>query len=249
MFSTKGSLSHEFNENGHIFIKGLVDKQEIKHLEKEIELVLQDLSQKELSDSERDDFSKGFLEVTNLWTRSETIRNFVHSPLLAEVAAKLLGVDGVRLHYDCILFKKPKSNSTPWHQDQVAWPLDTDNTITLWLPLNKISEKLGSLKFINGSQKFGEISLRKAIREGLKEINYGCLEIGDVTFHKGWTLHSADSNTFHETRKAFAIVYYADGARLTKPKQNIKQDFYKFFPGIEIGGYANSNLNPLLYKE
>ena len=29
---------------------------------------------------------------------------------------------------------------TPWHQDQFYWPLDTDRTITMWMPLVDVTD-------------------------------------------------------------------------------------------------------------
>ena len=57
------------------------------------------------------------------------------APRFAEVAARLLGVEGVRLYHDQGLFKEPGGGPTPWHQDGYYWPLDTERTITLWMPL------------------------------------------------------------------------------------------------------------------
>ncbi|WP_214482996.1 phytanoyl-CoA dioxygenase family protein [Bacillus sp. SM2101] len=244
------TLCNEFNEHGHVKIKNLINKEDISILEKEIDKLIRSLEDSNnLSKFKRNDFGKGFLEVTNLWTKSNRIKKLVHSRQLAEISAKLLNVNGVRLHYDCILYKSAKSGPTPWHQDQVAWPLDTDKTITLWIPINNLSEKLGSLNFLTSSHKYGELSLRKALRQRSKEFNYGSLEVGDVTFHSGWTFHSANPNHLDTTRKAFAIIYYADGAKLTKmDRSDEKDDFYQFFPNVKVGELANSHLNPLLYS-
>ena len=61
----------------------------------------------------------------------------------AGVAAALLGVDGVRLYHDQALFKEPGGGPTPWHQDQVYWPLATDRTITMWMPLVDLPDASG----------------------------------------------------------------------------------------------------------
>ena len=61
-----------------------------------------------------------------------------------EAAAHLLGVDGVRLSHDQALFKEPGGGRTPWHQDQCYWPLDTDKTITMWMPLVDVPGEVGT---------------------------------------------------------------------------------------------------------
>ena len=30
--------------------------------------------------------------------------------------------------------KNPKAGKTPWHQDYFYWPIDSANTVTVWIP-------------------------------------------------------------------------------------------------------------------
>ncbi|SDN48552.1 Phytanoyl-CoA dioxygenase (PhyH) [Fictibacillus solisalsi] len=236
-----------FQLNGHRLIRMLVEQEAIQQLRFEIHDVINALEEDYLSQYERDDFGKNFLEVTNLWTYSSYIRKFVTSKPLANIAARLLGVPAVRLHYDCIFFKEANGNATPWHQDQISWPLDTNKTITAWIPLHDMPSSVGSLNFMSGSHVNQETKIRKAIRQGFKEINYGALQVGDVTFHNGWTFHSANANVLSHRREAFAITYYEDGAKIIQlPPDRYHPSFYKFFPEVEVGSRAISKLNPLL---
>ncbi len=66
---------------------------------------------------------------------------------LAKVAADLLGVENVRIYHDQALFKEPGGGPTPWHQDQYYWPIDTDKTITMWMPLVDIDVRYGHDNF------------------------------------------------------------------------------------------------------
>jgi len=100
---------------------------------------------------ERDTYGKAFLQVTNLWERDEAVRRFVLSPRFGRIAADLMGVPAVRLYHDQALFKEPGGGPTPWHQDQFYWPLDTPNTITLWMPMVDVPPEVGSMTFATGS--------------------------------------------------------------------------------------------------
>jgi ectoine hydroxylase-related dioxygenase (phytanoyl-CoA dioxygenase family) len=236
-----------YQVNGHTLIKQLINKSAIHQLRKDILKFVNSMKKDQLTLYKRDDFGENFLEVTNLWTSSSQIKEFVTSKHLSNIAARLLGVPSVRLHYDCIFFKEANGSATPWHQDQVSWPLDTNKTITIWIPLHDIPATVGSLNFISRSHAYQEISLRSAVRKGLKEVNYGALETGDVTFHNGWTLHSANANTLTHRREVFAITYFEDGGRIINlPDHMNHNSFYRFFPGLKVGNRANSRLNPLL---
>ena len=57
----------------------------------------------------------------------------------------------MRLYHDQGLFKEPGGGPTPWHQDGYYWPLDTDRTITLWMPLVDVPAEIGTMTFASGS--------------------------------------------------------------------------------------------------
>src|SRR6185295_6998121 len=87
------------------------------------------------------------------------VRRFVCAPRFARVAALLLGVCGVRLYHDQALFKEPGGRPTPWHRDQYYWPLDTDDTVTMWMPLVDVSLEMGPMTFASGSQAAADVPM------------------------------------------------------------------------------------------
>ena len=171
-----------------------------------------------------------------------------------------MGVDGVRLYHDQALYKEPGGGATPWHQDQFYWPLDTDQSITMWMPLVDVSQEMGTMGFASGSHKggyLGEIPIsdesEKIFKEYVKEKGYGIsqsgdMAAGDVTFHNGWTLHGASPNMSSVVREVMTVIYYPDGTRLTEPAHEYqKEDFDAMYEGMEAGELAVSELTPLLF--
>lgn len=111
---------------------------------KEYETIISDLV-RELNDQdkpleERDTYGKAFIQIGNVWEKDESVRQFVLARRFAKIAADLMGVEGVRIYHDQALFKEPGGGHTPWHQDQIYWPLDTEHTITMWMPLVPIAK-------------------------------------------------------------------------------------------------------------
>ncbi|MEJ7661127.1 MAG: phytanoyl-CoA dioxygenase family protein [Hymenobacter sp.] len=98
----------------------------------------------------------------NLWRADEGVRRFVLARRFARLAADLLGVENVRIYHDQALFKEPGGGPTPWHQDQYYWPVDTTNTITMWMPLVDIDVAMGMLTFASGSHRQGACSTTKS---------------------------------------------------------------------------------------
>ena len=211
---------------------------------------------------ERDTYGRAFLQMFNLWRLSQEVRQLVFAPRFASVAAALMGVSAVRLYHDQALFKEPGGGFTPWHQDQFYWPLDTEHTITLWLPLVPVSADMGPMTFASGSHRLGSLGdfpigdashaeFERVVEErGLARRSDGAFAVGDASFHAGWTLHSAPPNDTDRMREVMTVIYFADGTRvgpLDHPNRTFDRDTW--LPGCEPGTLAASRLNPVLFED
>lgn len=251
----------DFQTQGHICLKAIASREEVDVYRPYIQRVVRTLNDQTKPLSERDTYGKAFIQISNIWENDEAVRKFVLSSRFAKIAADLLGVDGVRVYHDQALFKEPGGGHTPWHQDQIYWPLDTKHTITLWMPLVDIPKEVGSMTFVSGSHRKGYVSkleisdeshrsLKEYIENNrLPQVTYGAMATGDATFHYGWTLHSAPGNPTAHMREVMTIIYYADGARILEPDSNArKNDLQRWHPGLRPGDLAASRLNPLVYS-
>jgi hypothetical protein len=158
------------------------------------------------------------------------------------------------------LFKEAGGGRTPWHQDQYYWPLDTEKTITMWMPLVDVSAEIGSMTFASGSQRHGYLGsyaisdesdaefARMVDEKALPLDTHGALAAGDATFHNGWMLHSAPANPTGILRAVMTIIWYADGARVSEP-QSPAQEFDRklWLGGVEAGQPAEGKNNPRLW--
>lgn len=219
--------------------------------------------------SERGTYGKAFIQSLNLWQRDPRIAGFTLARRFARVAAQLLGVPAVRLYHDQALFKEPGGGLTPWHQDQTYWPLDTERTITLWMPLVDIPAEVGTLHFVPGTGSFAVDAATAGPRgplgppgigsetqrhfdeliamRGWQPHTFGALRAGDATFHAGWTLHGAAANPTPLMREVMTVIYFADGTRVVAEPTPLQQgDLKAWLPGCEPGSAAASALNPLL---
>lgn len=208
--------------------------------------------------AERSTYDKAFLQMTNLWRRSDLVRQFVFGRRLARMAAELMGVRGVRLYHDQALYKEAGGGFTPWHADQFYWPVSSDNVITAWIPLVEVSLDMGPLAFASGSHRlsFGrDLAISDDSEASLKEklaaypMEQTPFALGDVSFHSGWTFHRAGANQADRMREVFTIIYMEEEIRLVQPRhKNHEADRAAFAPGIAVGEVMASPLNPLLYS-
>jgi ectoine hydroxylase-related dioxygenase (phytanoyl-CoA dioxygenase family) len=251
-----------YQKDGHILLKNVASATEIDAYEPVISDVVQKLNNQNKPLAERDTYGKAFIQIGNLWEKSAEVQQYTLARRFAKIAADLMGVDGVRIYHDQALFKEPGGGHTPWHQDQIYWPFDTDKTITMWMPLVPISEQVGSMTFASGSHRLGYINkmvisdeshktLAQYIEgKGFEKVTYGAMAAGDATFHAGWTLHSAPGNPTETMRKVMTVIYFADGVRIAEPDSNArKNDLAAWFPGLAPGDVAASPLNPLVYHK
>ena len=252
-------LSESLWTNGHVLIRDVASTDDIDaHRDAIREAVLR-LSNENRPLEERSTYDKAFLQVMNLWRKDEAVKRFVFEKHFAQIAADLLGIEKVRLYHDQALFKEPGGGHTPWHQDKYYWPLDTDKMITMWMPLVDIDEEMGIITFASGSHKLGpidnveisdeseELFTRYVSQNKFPIATASTMKRGDATFHLGWTIHGAGANQSNKMREIMTIIYFADGARVTKPNSAHQQaDLETWLSGKQPGEIASSFLNPIL---
>jgi hypothetical protein len=246
--------------DGFVRLPQLLSPAVIEHFEPTITEQLIELNTMRLPLDERDTYNRAFLQVMNLWRHDDRVGRLVRSPRLAEVAARLLGVDGVRLYHDQALYKEPGGGITPWHADQYYWPFASDRTITVWIPLQDTPVELGALEFARGSHRFefgrdlaisddSEQELQRELRAQGFPTDQAPYALGDASLHLGWTFHRAGANTSTTARRVMTIIYVDADIIISEPtNDNQREDLRVCLPGATVGGVPDTGLNPVLYR-
>jgi ectoine hydroxylase-related dioxygenase (phytanoyl-CoA dioxygenase family) len=209
---------------------------------------------------ERSTYDRAFLQVMNLWEHSPLVSRFVMGQRLGRLAAELLEVDGVRLYHDQSLYKEAGGGITPAHADQYYWPLASDRTITAWVPLQPVPQEMGPLGFYAGSQSvsFGrdlgisdeseeKISANMS-RNGFAFIS-SPFDLGEVSFHLGWTFHKAGANASNQPRSVMTIIYMDAAMRLLPTLSPIQaNDRDQWCPGAREGEIVDTPKNPVVWQ-
>ena len=253
--------STEFQRDGHILLRGVAAPEVVAPYRSIILAARERFGAERTPLEQRDTYGKAFLKGINLWEHDEGVRRFVLARRFGQIAADLLGVNGVRVYHDQALLKEPGGGITPWHQDQHYWPLDTDNTVTMWMPLIDISPEMGTMRFATGSHQDGYLGDMKIsdeseqkFEEYISKRGYRiapgvAMQAGDATFHYGWTLHGAPANSTKRTREVMTVIWFADGARVMEPdNDNRRRDLARWMPGLKPGDLAATDLNPLVFQ-
>jgi ectoine hydroxylase-related dioxygenase (phytanoyl-CoA dioxygenase family) len=211
--------------------------------------------------AEKSRYEQSFIQCQNLWEDSEDVRPLTFHSLLAETAARLLGVGAVRLWHDQALYKEPGGRETDPHQDQPYWPIVETDTITAWIPFDGSTLETGAMGYLRGSHRLG---LREFVniftgdgeadgggdgvlgREELAGIEPVFVEVppGAVAFHHGLTFHLAGANRTGSVRRVHTVIYFADGSTRGEgrfPHPSVER------AGIGLGEVIASDVTPLAW--
>lgn len=245
-----------YRENGYIKLKNVLSPAVLEYYGEIITDLVFKLNKLTKPMEERTTYEKAFLQIMNMWRENDEVKEFVFSKRLARIACELMGVEGVRLYHDQALYKEPSGGITPWHADQFYWPLSNSNTVTVWIPLQYTPLEMGPLAFAEKSQSVEigrdmEISdeSEALIAEAIKNfhLNETPFELGEVSFHSGWTFHRAGANVSGKARKVMTMIYMDKDIRIIEPTNEFrKADWKTWLDAKPIGSVADSYLNPVL---
>ncbi|AQG81154.1 phytanoyl-CoA dioxygenase family protein [Spirosoma montaniterrae] len=209
---------------------------------------------------ERTTYERAFLQIMNLWREDEQAKEFVFSKRLAKIATDLMGVEGVRLYHDQALYKEPSGGITPWHADQFYWPLASPNTVTVWIPLQETPMEMGPLAFAEGSQHVeigrdieisdeSEAILAQALQRQNFPLNDTPFDLGEVSYHAGWTFHRAGPNVSGKPRKVMTMIYMDKDQTIMQPRNSYQiADHATWLNSVPVGQKPQDELNPVLFS-
>jgi hypothetical protein len=166
--------------------------------------------------------------------------------------------------------KRPLDGPTHWHSDLAMAPLDTNAFVTAWLPLQPVpAEKDGGSALIFATGSHRDVALHfwhgdpkeevDASSRGYVERTTAALELGDATWHHGWTLHCASANRLRTPRRALALSFFADdeglgrASRLRAPRRTVHcedaESYQAWLPDVRPGRAARHPLLPLVWDD
>lgn len=249
----------QFRRDGYIKLKSVLSPQTLAEYGRDITRLTVELNTQQRPLEERSTYDRAFLQVMNLWEQSPRVGRFVMGRRLGRLAAELLEVQGVRLYHDQSLYKEPGGGITPAHADQYYWPLASDRTITAWIPLQPVPTEMGPLGFYARSQSvsFGrdlgisdesEAKISANMAQHGFEFDSGAFDLGEVSFHLGWTFHKAGPNTSDRPRSVMTIIYMDADMRLAPALSPIQaNDRDQWCPGAVEGEVINTRKNPVVW--
>jgi ectoine hydroxylase-related dioxygenase (phytanoyl-CoA dioxygenase family) len=161
----------------------------------------------------------------------EPFHSLIYSKEIGRAAQRLIGRNvGVRYSSDILAIKmpagRPGSAPTDSHQDISSLPFDRVGPLTIWVALRDLTPEHGTMRFLSGSHRAGNLGRTRAQGKGTIEYYPELLEqyetsppmwlkAGDATVHNAQVVHWAPENTTTEPRWGYIMAYFPDDCLYT----------------------------------
>lgn len=263
------SLIDEYQQNGAVCIKRMLNEEELELIRLGIDKNLQNPS-KHFKVASRTDDTGIFLEDFCTWQVNEYYKNFIYQSPCAAVAGLLMRSRTSRLYHDHLLIKEPNTQQiTPWHQDQPYYDIDGMQTCSFWIAVDPVP-RTSTLEFIAGSHRDGKWFMpRTFMSNEAKWFPHGTLEeIPNINNNRdsfsiiGWPVEPGDVIAFHmltlhgsqgtvgseHRRRIFSIRFLGDDVRHAPRTWVTSPDLSHITKSISAGSPMIHPSFPLLWN-
>ena len=213
----------QFSNDGFINLKGFLTPSEVEELEHHLQQYIHNIvPQLPPTDAfyEVEGKPETLKQLHSMGKHDPFFHSLAENSKFSSLAEKLLG-GKVTMKGSMQFFNKPAriGKETPPHQDGYYFCLLPSEAVTLWLPLDKIAEENGCIRYVRGSHKKGmrphNVSNILGFSQGITDWNKAddqgevkvSSEPGDLLAHHCDIIHRAGENISPRSRRALAIVY------------------------------------------
>jgi hypothetical protein len=151
------------------------------------------------------------------------LRSIATNAVLGAIAARLAGVDGVRLWHTQLLFKPPEQRApgnVGWHTDEHYWlTCSSERMLTAWVPFVDVDEDIGTITMIDRSNTWSDQSddlsfFTQDLEAQEAALTSGGADLvkvpmvmrrGQVSFHSMRTIHGSGPNRSDRDRRSMAV--------------------------------------------
>jgi phytanoyl-CoA hydroxylase len=255
----------QYQNDGFIHVPGFLDPAEVAELKGAVVETARSMGKKkvagegnDMKDNGEDYYSKVFTQRLNLWKINDTIKRYMLSPELGKMAARLAGIDGIRVWHDQTLIKEPFANPTAWHLDNPYWSFYSRDAISIWIALEDATPYNGCMCFIPGTHKLATFD-NAGIGQNMADLfkiypEMGKIDpvpvpmkAGDCSFHNGLVAHGAGANMTRGRRIAMTCAYMPEGSTFNGQRNILPEDYFQTLKKGDV--LENDGQNPLIYSQ
>lgn len=250
-------LRQQFNDNGYIFLRNLVDVDKLTALRKQFIQIMQSCGWLKNNDHQHiipstipyvegeEEYFKVYDEIQKL----ESFHSLSHDPEVMRIMQILLGETAFPhpLSIARLVFPGNNAWATPPHQD---YPNNqgTEDLLACWMPLTDCPTYRSGLSILEGSHKLGLMPLKFSLGAGHRQVDLSAqaqqlewcasdIQLGDALIFHSLTIHRSLENTTPEMRLSVDYRYQREHEPLT---ENSLNPHFQRVPWSEIYKHWNS---------
>ncbi|KWW99073.1 Phytanoyl-CoA dioxygenase [Carbonactinospora thermoautotrophica] len=265
-----------YERDGAAVLKGILPIEWVEYMREAVTRLLahpDPSSQNYAAEGEARFFAQAFP-----WLLDDAFKAFALYGPLKDIAKQIWpDTTRVNLFYDQVFAKEPGAGTpTPWHQDLPFLPLDGEQILRIWVPLDRVTAESGAVHYLKGSHRWGVVYHPIGFKD-IPEITsayvdspytdqpdfeadydkyewlIGEVEPGDAVLHHPKTVHGSRGNTTNNFRRAVTVVYTGDRAAWNPHPANMfkNKDLtgHVEMPDLEPGGSIECDLFPRVWPE
>jgi phytanoyl-CoA hydroxylase len=224
-----------FRQTGHVTVPSVFSAADVRAAVADIETWSDEFLAR-ISDEQKDWFlEKGMganaqlRKLDNPVFHREWFQRMAKHARLVEIVEQIVG-PGVSVFFSQVFMKPPEGGGPkPVHQDNFYFgPDDPDATLTVWIAIDDATVENGCLYYGDGSHQHSVIDHVAPPDEPFNlqvsadqmngfTMTPAAVPSGGISFHHGNTLHQSSANTSPRPRRAVAMHYLRNDARLVSP--------------------------------
>ena len=233
------AMKDRYDEDGFLVAEGLFDDGELAGVRQRIEALIADpesrpegVSLGREGDTNPQPKGTGDIRGAGFLVRFDPFfQDFARTPKLLDYARGLLG-PRVKVFRDQALFKPPRGQAKPLHQDQSYFRVQpVDDLLTAWIALDDATLENGCMTYVPGSHRHGIFPITTDPVRPVHHIpDTGDLDLpgavpcpvsaGSTIFHHGCSLHNSADNHTDTWRKALILHFSTSDAASERAEPN-----------------------------
>ena len=201
---------------------------------------------------------RGFMGDLFMWMVDDDFRALVFESPLAHIAIQALGSTTVTHWYDQLFVKETRAEvPTPWHHDLTFWPIEGEQIVSIWIPVDPVTRASGGLEYIRGSHRwpnrfkavtpdYNQYMINPEL-DDMPDIdaNRGAFDLaswdmvpGDVLIFHPLVVHGSAGNASTTTRRRALASRWVGDDVLYAPQRHTMPlpDGHRLGPGSPLGG-------------
>ena len=214
------SFKKEYDKNGFVIIKKFFDKKSAYKIKKNLKFFLKKRS-KNLKNVNFVNKKKRIINTAHNIKKWSYLKKIQNNKQITSIVSEILGCKLKK--FGAEVFAKPAELGllSPVHQDNFYWNIKSNIGLTIWIALDKVDKKNGSLYYFKKSHKLGLLSHEPSYIPGssqtvsktnLKKLKkykkvFTKLNVGDAILHSSLVVHGSNKNLSKNNRMGFTLRY------------------------------------------